>query len=100
MSDKATLEDIQDAWNNLPNYADLVKQYAELEKYASGDEEGEYVWIIPSPFWHTWDRMLKKMVKRKCRGATYRHKRSRKARSRHFVYRYSTENNGNYSLNE
>lgn len=79
-------------------YIDIVKQYAELEKYASGDDEGEYFWIFQASAYLHWHRLWKKQMKVNVRGGgrkKYYH--SRKARSTHFMYRYPIESNGYFT---
>ena len=67
---------------------DVVKQYAELEKYAS-DGEGEYIWVFYRPAYLKFHRAWKKQMKVGCRGGgTRTFKRSKRARSRRFVYRW------------
>lgn len=79
-------------WNEVGSgmeYTDLIKQYAELEKYASGAEEGEYIWVFYRPVYLKFHRAWKKQMKVGCRGGgTRTFKRSKRARSRRFVYRW------------
>lgn len=84
MSDAVTWEDIQEALDGLQSYVSI--------------KDGEGVWVIYAPIWHRWRRTSTKQVQVGVRGGgRVRHKRSIKARSRHFVYRFPLESNSYFT---
>jgi hypothetical protein len=79
MSDKVTWEDVQDAWEKL-------------EKYTIPSTD--WLWIFYAPIYYRFHRLWKKQMKVGCHGGgRIRHKQSRKARSRHFAYRFPIDSN-------